>query len=73
MDIDLPDMNGIDAMRHLKAVEAFAGIPVLMISGHSEKQLVIDAVRAGAADYMIKPLDRDKLLAKLQKFMGAAP
>jgi CheY-like chemotaxis protein len=73
MDIDLPDMNGIDAMRHLKAVEAFAGIQVLMISGHSEKQLVIDAVRARAADYMIKPLDRDKLLAKLQKFMGAAP
>ena len=72
MDIDLPDMNGIDAMRHLKAVEVFAGIPVVMITGHSEKQLVIDALRAGAADYIVKPFDRATLVPKIRKLLGAA-
>ncbi len=71
MDIDLPDMNGIDAMRHLKAVEAFAGIPVVMVTGHSEKQLVIDALRAGAADYIVKPFDRATLVPKIRKLLGA--
>lgn len=71
MDVDLPDMNGIDAMRHLKAVEAFAGIPVIMVSGHSNQTLVLDAVRAGAVDYIVKPFAKAQLIAKLSKLISA--
>lgn len=71
MDIDLPDMNGIDVMRNLKAVEAFAGIPILMLTGHSERQIVIDSLRAGAAGFIVKPIDKAKLVASIQRSLAA--
>lgn len=65
MDYELPDINGIEATRRLKNVAQFAPIPVVMITGNSEKAVVVDSLKAGAADFVVKPLDRDRLLAKI--------
>lgn len=65
MDYALPDINGIEATRRLKGVAQFAEIPVVMITGNSEKEVVVGSLKAGAADFVVKPLDRDRLLAKI--------
>lgn len=69
MDVNLSDLNGIDTTRRLKSIEQFADIPVLMITGQSDKQVVVDSLHAGAADFIVKPFDKDTLLAKMHGFL----
>lgn len=66
MDVDLPEINGIEATRRIKSVPQFAAIPVVMVTGHSEKNIVVDSLKAGAADFLVKPFDRATLLGKLR-------
>lgn len=65
MDYGLPDINGVEATRRLKGVTQFAAIPVVMITGNSEKAVVVESLKAGAADFIVKPLDKGRLLAKI--------
>lgn len=69
MDYMLPDIDGIDATRRLKSVAQFAEIPVVMITGNSEKAVVINSLKAGAADFIVKPFDRDNLLLKIASLL----
>jgi CheY-like chemotaxis protein len=69
MDIDLPDVNGMEVTRRLKSVEPLADIPVIMITGRSQRTVVMESLRAGAADFMVKPYRRATLLDKLEAFL----
>jgi CheY-like chemotaxis protein len=66
MDVDLPDLDGLEATRRVKAIGHLASIPIIMITGHSEKSIVVEAVKAGAAGFVVKPYDRTALLAKVR-------
>lgn len=65
MDIRMPDMDGIETTRRLKAMPQFAKVPVIMVTGNSEGSAVRDSIKAGAANFVVKPFDRDTLLVKL--------
>src|SRR5580693_1734017 len=64
VDVRLPDGSGIDLVRWMKAnaVEA----PILMISGHGTIADAVEATRAGAFDFLEKPLSREKVLLSLK-------
>lgn len=70
MDIDLPGVDGLETTRRLKAIKHLSGIPVIMITGHSEKAVVVESLKAGASDFVVKPFDRTALLGKIGKFLG---
>lgn len=70
MDVDLPDIDGVETTRRLKSVEQFANIPVVMITGHSEKAVVVESLKAGASDFVVKPFEKDVLLAKVRSFLS---
>jgi CheY-like chemotaxis protein len=70
MDIDLPELNGVEVTRRLKSVPQLADLPVLMVTGHSDRQLVVDSLKAGAADFLVKPFDKATLHAKLRKHLA---
>ncbi|CAN7560979.1 response regulator [Trinickia sp. LjRoot230] len=72
MDIDLPDVTGMELTRRLKSVRPLAHIPVIMVTGHSERTVVMESLRAGAADFMVKPFRRATLLQKLEAFLPGA-
>lgn len=72
MDIELPDIGGVEVTRRMKSIAAFATIPVVMITGHSEKHLVVDSLKAGAVDFVVKPFDRATVIAKVRKLLGGA-
>jgi DNA-binding NtrC family response regulator len=59
LDIGLPGMNGIDALRHIKDI--YPDIPVIMITAYEDVDTVIAAMKLGAYDYVVKPLYMDGL------------
>lgn len=70
MDVALPDFNGVKLTRRLKAIPRFAAIPVVMITGHSERQVLEASLKAGAVDFLVKPFDREILLQKLARHLA---
>jgi CheY-like chemotaxis protein len=69
MDIDLPDIDGVEVTRWIKSIDEFKQTPVVMITGHSEKRKVIDSLKAGAADFIVKPIDQSTFMAKVHKLL----
>ena len=67
MDVSLPDVDGVEATRLLKSAAQFAAIPVIMITGVGGKAMVVDSLKAGAADFVVKPFDKHVLLGKVRK------
>ena len=65
MDIMMPDLNGIETTRRLKTMPQFANVPVIMVTGKSEGAAVRDSMKVGATDFVVKPCDRDMLMAKV--------
>jgi len=64
LDVRLPDGNGIDLLRIIR--QGDSGAPVIMISGHATIADAVEATRAGAFDFLEKPLGRDKVLLALK-------
>ena len=63
MDIDLQDMSGYDALRALRAKKLMT--PVIMLTGSSEAESKIQALTAGADDYVTKPFHKGELVARI--------
>ena len=61
LDVCLPDVSGIETLRRLKGDAVSAG--VVMISSDNESETVVEAMRLGALDYLVKPLQVDKVMA----------
>ena len=72
MDIKMPNLDGFDAMRMLQADPLTAGIPVIALTAHAMQEDRDRALAAGAKDYETKPVDLDRLLAKIRHLTGAA-
>ncbi len=68
MDCDLPGLSGIEATRRIVASDPQAR--VLMISALAHRQVVLDAMRAGARDFLTKPVDPAQLRASLERVLG---
>jgi signal transduction histidine kinase len=64
-DIKLPGMDGLALLDRI--AQQYPETPVLLITGHGEHDLAIRALRGGAYDYILKPIDRDDFLASLQR------
>lgn len=70
LDIGLPDMDGLEVCRHLKANPKTRHIPIIMITGHGAADDVVKAYQSGADDYIVKPFETALLLAKATKHLG---
>jgi len=70
MDVMMPNMNGMETTRRVKAISQFAKTPVIMITGKSEGKVVVDSLKAGASDFVVKPFDRVTLIDKIARALS---
>jgi two-component system chemotaxis response regulator CheY len=68
MDIVMPDMGGIEAVREICKVDPNA--KVLMCSAMGQQALVVEAVQAGAKDFVVKPFQPSRVLEAVQRILG---
>jgi CheY-like chemotaxis protein len=71
MDIAIPHMDGLEVTRRVKGVLRFSTIPIIMITGNSEEDIVTQCLKAGAIDFMVKPIGGEALIAKIARVLGA--
>jgi two-component system chemotaxis response regulator CheY len=65
VDWNMPEMNGLDFIRAVRAREPLMGMRILMVTSESESAQVTRALAAGANEYLMKPFTREVLIAKL--------
>lgn len=68
MDITMPEMDGIAALKEIRAVDP--GAVVIMCSAMGQQAMVIDAIQAGAKDFIVKPFQADRVIEAIQKALG---
>lgn len=70
LDIMMPELNGIETCRRLKADITTKDIPVVMVTTKGEPHMVEQAFQAGCNDYITKPVDKMELLGKVKTYLG---
>ncbi len=70
MDWNMPNMLGIDAVREIRALGKT--MPIVMVTTEAEKSRVIDALKAGASNYIIKPFEPATIVTKIQELLAKA-
>lgn len=68
MDITMPEMDGITALKKIKEVDPNA--VVIMCSAMGQQAMVIDAIQAGAKDFIVKPFQADRVIEAIKKAIG---
>ena len=68
MDIVMPDVGGIDAVREI--VQHDPGARILMCSAMGQQALVVEAIQAGAKDFVVKPFQPSRVLEAVQRVLG---
>ena len=65
MDITMPEMNGIEAVKEIKKIDPNAKI--IMVSAMGQQAMVIEAIQAGARDFIVKPFQPARVIEALKK------
>lgn len=65
MDITMPGMDGVTALKEIKKTDPDA--KVIMCSAMGQQSMVMDAIQAGALDFIVKPFDTDRVIESLDK------
>lgn len=68
MDITMPEMDGITALKEIKKLDGNA--KVIMCSAMGQQAMVIDAIQAGAKDFIVKPFQADRVIEAIKKTLG---
>jgi two-component system chemotaxis response regulator CheY len=69
-DINMPNMNGFELLKAIKADEALRHLPVLMVTAEARKEDIVQAAQSGAAGYIVKPFSKATLEEKVRRILG---
>ena len=70
MDIVMPNVDGLEACRRLRADPSTSATPIIMVTTRGEMRFVEDGYRSGCSDYVTKPIDGHELLSKVRSLLG---
>ncbi len=72
LDIEMPDISGIDVLKKVRDIEKENNIPkekqvkILMVTSHTEHENVVESIKAGCNNYIVKPFNKEKVVRKLE-------
>lgn len=69
LDIQMPNKDGIETLREIRAMRGLADIPVIMLTGVEDKSSVLESARLGICDYILKPFSSEDLLARIRRVL----
>ena len=69
-DVNMPVMDGISMVRELRAIDAYRGVPILMLTTESNPEKKMEGKAAGATGWLVKPFDPEQLLATVSRVLG---
>ncbi len=72
-DWNMPEMSGIDFVRAVRANEATRQLPVLMVTTNAAEEDIVEALKAGVSNYVVKPFTPDTIKEKIQAALRMAP
>ncbi len=67
-DIRMPKVNGVETIEYLK--QNAPSIPIIVITGYPDSELAVSLLKKGVKDYLVKPLEKEKLLAKVKEVLS---
>ncbi len=70
VDINMPDMSGLEVVKHIRSNDEIK-IPILVMSGNTEENIIMDGFTLGIDDYMKKPVSLDEMAARIKRLIGA--
>ena len=68
LDITMPDMDGLQALKEIKKIDPDARIA--MVTAMGQQSIVMEALKSGAKDFVVKPFDPERVLAAVEKLMS---
>ena len=68
MDIKMPEMDGLTALKEILSGDSSA--KVIMLTALGQESVVLEAIKSGAKDFIVKPFERDRVVGALQKLVG---
>lgn len=68
MDITMPEMDGISAVKAIKQLDP--GAKIIMCSAMGQQMMVMEAIQAGARDFIVKPFQQERVLQAVKKALG---
>lgn len=69
LDWNMPELSGIDFLRQVRAKPEYANLPIIMVTSEAAKYNVIEALKTGATDYIIKPVSEKNFRDKISKLI----
>jgi len=72
-DWNMPNMDGLTMLKHIRSDEVLSSIPVLMVTAEAKRENIIEAAKAGASGYVVKPFTAATLDEKLAKIFEKMP
>ncbi|MEO6800630.1 MAG: response regulator [Rhodanobacter sp.] len=69
-DVNMPVLDGIAMVRQLRALDAYKGVPILMLTTESHAGKKMEGKAAGATGWLVKPFDPEQLLATVKRVLG---
>jgi len=70
LDINMPELDGMQTCRMIRANEKFRNLPILMLTSRGDITHMMEARKVGADDYLVKPVERASLLGKVERLFA---
>ena len=68
MDITMPEMDGLSALKEIRGLDPKA--KVVMLTALGQESIVLEAIKSGARDFVVKPFERDRVIGAIEKLLG---
>ena len=69
LDWNMPKLNGLEFTKKIRAIEHYKSVPIIMVTSEAAKYNVVEAIKAGVTNYVVKPIKSEVLVEKISKYI----